>query len=154
MIGPDYVGSNLIELEAGPKEARWLEVKKATENIGVALDKAFAAIERENTSLEGVMTATKFGDKEKPSDEVLQRLLRHFNQHSLKNRDLYTPDLLGDVYEYLIKQFADDAGKKGGEFYSPRGVGFNSRSRYKQGVPGFREPFLLPGTLFISLPIA
>lgn len=105
-----------------PKEARWEEVKKVTENIGVALDKAFAAIERENTMLEGVMTATKFGDKEKLSDEVLQRLLRHFNQHSLRNGDLYTPDLLGDAYEYLIKQFADDAGKKGGEFYSPRGV--------------------------------
>ncbi len=105
-----------------PKEARWEEVKKVTENIGVALDKAFASIERDNTSLEGVMTATKFGDKEKLSDEVLQRLLRHFNQHSLKNKDLYTPDLLGDAYEYLIKMFADDAGKKGGEFYSPRGV--------------------------------
>ena len=105
-----------------PEEARWNEIKKATENIGVTLDKAFAAIERENTNLEGVMTATKFGDKEKLSDDVLQRLLRHFHQHSLRNADLYTPDLLGDAYEYLIKQFADDAGKKGGEFYSPRGV--------------------------------
>ena len=105
-----------------PLEARWGELKKVTENIGMALDKAFAAIERENTSLEGVMTATKFGDKERLSDEVLQRLLRHFNKHSLKNKDLYTPDVLGDAYEYLIKQFADDAGKKGGEFYSPRGV--------------------------------
>nr|WP_246417641.1 class I SAM-dependent DNA methyltransferase [Hymenobacter luteus] len=105
-----------------PAEARWAEVKKATENIGVVLDKAFAAIERENTQLEGVMTATKFGDKEKLSDDTLQRLLRHFNQYSLRNQDLYTPDLLGDAYEYLIKQFADDAGKKGGEFYTPRGV--------------------------------
>lgn len=105
-----------------PKEARWENIKKHTENIGVVLDKAFAAIERENTSLEGVMTATKFGDKEKLSDDVLQRLLSHFNQHSLKNKDLYTPDILGDAYEYLIKQFADDSGKKGGEFYSPRGV--------------------------------
>lgn len=105
-----------------PVEARWAELKKVTENIGMALDKAFASIERENTSLEGVMTAIKFGDKERLSDEVLQRLLRHFNTHSLKNKDLYTPDILGDAYEYLIKQFADDAGKKGGEFYSPRGV--------------------------------
>jgi len=105
-----------------PPEARWGELKKVTENIGVALDKAFGAIERENTYLEGVMTATKFGDKEKLSDEVLQRLLRHFNQYSLRNADLYKPDLLGDAYEYLIKQFADDAGKKGGEFYSPRSV--------------------------------
>jgi type I restriction enzyme M protein len=105
-----------------PAEARWAEVKKATENIGVVLDKAFAAIERDNTQLEGVMTATKFGDKEKLSDHTLQRLLSHFNRHSLRNADLYTPDLLGDAYEYLIKQFADDAGKKGGEFYTPRGV--------------------------------
>jgi type I restriction enzyme M protein len=105
-----------------PAEARWNEIKKHTENIGAALDKGFAAIERENTLLEGVMTATKFGDKERLSDAVLQRLLRHFNTHSLKNKDLYTPDILGDAYEYLIKQFADDAGKKGGEFYSPRGV--------------------------------
>ncbi|MGY3214042.1 N-6 DNA methylase [Mucilaginibacter sp. HD30] len=106
-----------------PAEARWGALKKVTENIGVALDKAFAAIERENTKyLEGVLTTTKFGDKDRLSDEVLQRLLRHFNQHSLANRDLYTPDLLGDAYEYLIKQFADDAGKKGGEFYSPQGV--------------------------------
>jgi type I restriction enzyme M protein len=105
-----------------PAEARWAEMKKATENIGVVLDKAFAAIERDNTQLEGVMTATKFGDKEKLSDDTLQRLLRHFNQYSLRNADLYTPDLLGDAYEYLIKQFADDAGKKGGEFYTPRGV--------------------------------
>ena len=105
-----------------PPEARWEEIKKVTENIGEALDKAFAAIEQENTTLEGVMTATKFGDKEKLSDDVLQRLLRHFNRYSLRNEDLYTPDLLGDAYEYLIKQFADDAGKKGGEFYTPKGV--------------------------------
>jgi type I restriction enzyme M protein len=105
-----------------PKESRWDHIKKQTENIGIALDKAFAAIERENTSLEGVMTATKFGDKEKLSDELLQRLLRHFNQHSLRNDSLESNDLLGDAYEYLIKMFADDAGKKGGEFYTPRGV--------------------------------
>ncbi|MFK7980128.1 MAG: type I restriction-modification system subunit M N-terminal domain-containing protein, partial [Saprospiraceae bacterium] len=104
-----------------PPQARWEHIIKATENIGIALDKAFAAIENENTSLEGVMTATKFGDKERLSDEVLQRLLRHFNQYSLRNDDLESADLLGDAYEYLIKQFADDAGKKGGEFYTPRG---------------------------------
>ena len=105
-----------------PEEARWKALTGKTENIGEALDKAFAAIERENTQLEGVMTAIKFGDKEKLSDDLLQRLLRHFNQYSLRNADLYTPDILGDAYEYLIKMFADDAGKKGGEFYTPKGV--------------------------------
>lgn len=57
-----------------PGEASWEELKKKTENIGEALDKAFAAIERENTSLESVMTATKYGDKERlPLAPILEQ---------------------------------------------------------------------------------
>jgi type I restriction enzyme M protein len=105
-----------------PESARWHVITQKTENIGEAVDKAFADIEEANTSLEGVMTAVHFGNKEILSDKILQRLLLHFNKYSLKNRDLFTPDLLGTAYEYLIKMFADDAGKKGGEFYTPKGV--------------------------------
>jgi len=105
-----------------PDTARWQSIIEKTENIGEAIDEALAAIEEENPSLEGVMTAVHFGNKDVLSDAVLQRLLHHFNKYSLKNKDLYTPDLLGDAYEYLIKMFADDAGKKGGEFYTPKGV--------------------------------
>jgi len=105
-----------------PENARWKVIIEKTENIGEAIDEALASIEEENPSLEGVMTAVHFGNKDVLSDVVLQRLLIHFNKYSLKNKDLYTPDLLGDAYEYLIKMFADDAGKKGGEFYTPKGV--------------------------------
>jgi type I restriction enzyme M protein len=107
-----------------PPSARWNVLTGLTENIGEALDKAFAAIEEGNRdfNIEGVMTATHYGKKDVLSDEVIQRLLLHFNKYSLKNRDLYTPDMLGAAYEYLIKMFADDAGKKGGEFYTPKGV--------------------------------
>jgi len=105
-----------------PPQARWKEITKITENIGETIDKAFASIEEHNPKLEGVMTAVNFGDKNILSDGILQRLLLHFNKYSLKNKDLYSPDLLGDAYEYLIKMFADDAGKKGGEFYTPKGV--------------------------------
>ena len=105
-----------------PLAARWPELTAKTENIGEALDKAFAAIEANNPDLQYVLTATQYGDKQKLSDAVLSRLLRHFNQYQLGNRDLYKADILGDAYEYLIKQFADDAGKKGGEFYTPKGV--------------------------------
>lgn len=107
-----------------PEEARWSTLIKKTQNIGQALDMAFAAIEEENTELglDGVLTAVHFGNKDVLTDAVLQRLLSHFNKHSLRNADLYSPDLLGDAYEYLIRMFADDAGKKGGEFYTPRGV--------------------------------
>jgi type I restriction enzyme M protein len=105
-----------------PGPARWPELIARTENIGEALDKAFATIEANNPELQHVLTATQYGDKRVLSDSTLQRLLRHFNQYKLGNADLYKADMLGDAYEYLIKQFADDAGKKGGEFYTPKAV--------------------------------
>src|SRR2546429_4939369 len=49
-------------------------------------------------------------------------LIRRFNRYSLRTEDFEFPDLLGAAYEYLIKEFADSAGKKGGEFYTPRDV--------------------------------
>lgn len=105
-----------------PTSARWFDLISHTENIGEALDKAFATIEANNPELQHVLTATQYGDKRVLSDATLQRLLRHFNQYKLGNDDLYKADMLGDAYEYLIKQFADDAGKKGGEFYTPKAV--------------------------------
>jgi len=105
-----------------PKEAYWSELTKKTENIGVALDKAFAGIEENNEQLQGVMTAVHFGDSEKLPDELLSRLLQHFNKYSLANADLDNPDILGNAYEYLIREFAGDAGKAGGEFYTPKEV--------------------------------
>jgi type I restriction enzyme M protein len=105
-----------------PLSARWSALIASTENIGEALDKAFATIEANNPELQHVLTATQYGDKRVLSDATLQRLLRHFNQYRLGNDDLYKADMLGDAYEYLIKQFADDAGKKGGEFYTPKAV--------------------------------
>ncbi|MFK7908401.1 MAG: N-6 DNA methylase [Chitinophagales bacterium] len=110
-----------------PQKARWSEITQKTEKLGIVLDQAFAAIEEDadnaqNLNLKGVLTATKFGDTERLTDDVIQQLLRHFSQYSLRNEHLYKPDILGDAYEYLIEQFAGDAGKKGGEFYTPRGV--------------------------------
>jgi type I restriction enzyme M protein len=105
-----------------PVEARWANVVKKTENVGESIDEAFAEIERQNPSLEKVLTAIQFGDKDKLSNDLLMRLLRHFNKHKLGNQNLYKADLLGDAYEYLIGMFADDAGKKGGEFYTPHEV--------------------------------
>ncbi|AXT48853.1 type I restriction-modification system subunit M [Chromobacterium rhizoryzae] len=112
------------DIGAFPGTARWEWLVTRTENIGEALDKAFYYIEAgvKGNDLQHVLTATQYGDKRVLSDHTLQRLLRHFNQYRLGNDDLYKADMLGDAYEYLIKQFADDAGKKGGEFYTPKGV--------------------------------
>jgi len=51
-------------------------------------------------------------------NEVVHALIQHFDEHDLSNKSV-SPDVLGRAYEYLIKQFADDAGAKAGEFFTP-----------------------------------
>ena len=53
---------------------------------------------------------------------IRDRLVQHFSKVTLRNVNLAEPDMLGRAYEYLIEKFADDAGKKGGEFYTPKKV--------------------------------
>jgi len=55
-------------------------------------------------------------------DSTLIEFIQHFDELPLSNNDFEFPDLLGAAYEYLIKYFADSAGKKGGEFYTPAEV--------------------------------
>ena len=110
-----------------PKRARWSVIQKTATNVGENLNKACAALEEQNSSLEGVLAGIDFNDERKLGDAknrdtVLSRLVQHFSQVSLRNDRMAEPDLLGRAYEYLIEQFADDAGKKGGEFYTPRMV--------------------------------
>lgn len=111
-----------------PKRARWSEIQRTATNLGETLNKACAALEDQNgVALEGVLAGIDFNDERKlgdtrQRDSVLARLVQHFAQIDLKNRNLSEPDMLGRAYEYLIEKFADDAGKKGGEFYTPRKV--------------------------------
>ena len=123
-----------------PQRARWHEswidengqevppLKHLKHDIGNMLNKAIAAIEEENDALAGVLknninfNAVK--GKTKIPDQKWKDLLDHFNQPNfvLINDNFEFPDLLGAAYEYLIKFFADSAGKKGGEFYTPAEV--------------------------------
>ena len=120
-----------------PVRARWHEswtdengdlvpaLKDLKQDIGNMLNKAIAAVEDENDALAGVLknnidfNAVK--GKTKIPDQKWKDLLDHFNQPQfvLVNDNFEFPDLLGAAYEYLIKYFADSAGKKGGEFYTP-----------------------------------
>ena len=122
-----------------PDRARWHEtwtdngdlvpaLKDLKGDIGNMLNKALAAVEDANDSLAGVLknnidfNAVK--GKTKIPDQKWKELLDHFNQPGfvLVNDNFEFPDLLGAAYEYLIKYFADSAGKKGGEFYTPAEV--------------------------------
>ncbi len=105
-----------------PERARWSKLKDLKHDIGAELNKATEVIEEHNPSLEGVLVSIDFNIKNKLSDKKLQDLLSHFSKHRLRNEDFENPDMLGGAYEYLIKQFADSAGKKGGEFYTPSEV--------------------------------
>ena len=123
-----------------PVRARWHEpwtdesgdevpaLKDLKQDIGNMLNKAIAAVEDSNDALAGVLknnidfNAVK--GKTKIPDQKWKDLLDHFNQPQfvLVNDNFEFPDLLGAAYEYLIKFFADSAGKKGGEFYTPAEV--------------------------------
>ena len=123
-----------------PVRARWHEtwtdengdqvpaLKDLKHDIGNMLNKAIAAVEDENDSLAGVLKSNidfnAVKGKTRIPDQKWKDLLDHFNQPRfiLVNDNFEFPDLLGAAYEYLIKYFADSAGKKGGEFYTPAEV--------------------------------
>ncbi len=106
-----------------PEKAHWSYLKTLTQNLGEAINKANDALEEANPEmLEGVLSTVDFNDKDRLPDVILSALIAHFSKIQLGNKDLENPDILGDAYEYLIAQFADDAGKKGGEFYTPKEV--------------------------------
>jgi len=111
-----------------PEKARWSKVKDLKKDVGDNLNKALAALEDANEDkLAGVLKNINFNrtigkNKKTLTDETLVEFILHFNDVVLKDENFEFPDLLGAAYEYLIKYFADSAGKKGGEFYTPNEV--------------------------------
>jgi len=108
-----------------PKRARWQNILNLREDVGDELNKALDALEETNPELEGVLKHIDFKavkGKTRLKDQQLIDLIHHFNRYRLRNEDFEFPDLLGAAYEYLLKEFADSAGKKGGEFYTPANV--------------------------------
>jgi type I restriction enzyme M protein len=134
-------GKSRAEAEASAELERWYRVEgsfwvpphsrydwlldEAHEGIADKLNKALGGIESGNTKLEDVLTHIDFtrrvGQSQIPNAK-LRQLITHFGQYRLRDDDFEFPDLLGAAYEYLIGEFADSAGKKGGEFYTPRPV--------------------------------
>lgn len=110
-----------------PKEARWATLHKDLhKGVGDGLNTALQALEDANPDeLGGVLHHINFMrmvGRTRLQDKPLRDLIKHFNKYRLRNEDFEYPDLLGAAYEYLIRDFADSAGKKGGEFYTPRSV--------------------------------
>lgn len=105
-----------------PNDCKWSVIAETSENIGKRLNEIFEKITNVNSpKLDKIFNDLDFANKDRFPNETLQRLINHFSQYNFGGNYI-SSDLLGDAYEYLIKQFAADAGKKGGEFYSPREV--------------------------------
>lgn len=109
-----------------PEEARWSKIRHLKTNVGTALNKALEALEDANVDalqdvLKGINFNRKIGQRTL-DDDTLSNFIQNFEKIPLRDENFEFPDLLGAAYEYLIKYFADSAGKKAGEFYTPADV--------------------------------
>ena len=106
-----------------------LQHKEAT-NLGEIINKALERIEEDNKEkLEGIFRNVDFNSemrlgKTKERNSILKHILEDFSDERLDLRPsmLSGNDVIGDAYEFLIAHFASDAGKKGGEFFTPSAV--------------------------------
>jgi type I restriction enzyme M protein len=105
-----------------PEGAHWNDVRETTVNVGVSIQNAMRAIEKANPdTLYGIFGDASWTNKNRLSDETLTNLIEHFSQHKLNHANV-PDDQLGNAYEYLIKEFADDSGHTAAEFYTNRTV--------------------------------
>lgn len=102
-------------------------LKHTKVNVGTTLNKALEALEDENADalqdvLKGTINFNRKIGQHTLDDDTLADFIQNFDRIPLKDSDFEFPDLLGAAYEWLIKYFADSAGKKAGEFYTPAEV--------------------------------
>jgi len=116
----DYAEASANDRFKIPDGAHWKDVRTASRDVGRALLNAFQAIENTNPQrLQGVFGNAAWTDKALMPDETLKNLIEHFSKHTLCLANV-PEDELGNGYEYLIKQFADDSGHTAQEFYTNR----------------------------------
>lgn len=117
--GEDFTDEHRFQV---PEECHWTAVRETPTNVGTALSNALRGIERANQEhLYGVFGDGPWTNKDRLPDDLLKDLVEHFSALPLGNKSVRN-DVIGDAYEYLIKQFADATNKKAGEFYTPRSV--------------------------------
>jgi type I restriction enzyme M protein len=105
-----------------PAGAHWNDIRETTTNVGLAIQDAMRAIEKANPdTLYGIFGDASWTNKNRLSDETLINLVEHYSQHQLNTANI-PDDQLGNAYEYLIKEFADDSGHTAAEFYTNRTV--------------------------------
>lgn len=105
-----------------PISARWSYIQgRATQpTIGKDIDNAMDAIEKDNPSLRGVLP--KVFAQEKLDKASLGGLVNLVGSATIGTKEAQSKDILGQVFEYFLGEFALAEGKKGGQFYTPQAV--------------------------------
>jgi type I restriction enzyme M protein len=134
-----------------PEGAHWSDVRTASRDVGRALLNAFRVVEGANPErLSGAFGNAAWTDKAQLPDETLKNLIEHFSRHTL-SLSAVPEDELGNGYEYLIKQFADDSGHTAQEFYTNRTL-VHLMTQMLEPQPGERiyDPTVGTGGMLIS----
>ena len=98
----------------------WTDLQKKSANVGQAIQRSMREIEKANpNTLYGIFGDVQWTNKARLPDSLSRDLIEHFSGKNL-SATFVPNDMLGDAYEYLIKKFDDKAGKKAGEFFTPR----------------------------------
>lgn len=118
----DYARATADDRFVIPAGAHWNEVRAVPRDVGQVIQTALRAIEAANPDrLDGIFGDAPWTNKTRLPDATLKNLLEHFSAHTL-SLEAVPEDELGNAYEYLIKQFADDSGHTAQEFYTNRTV--------------------------------
>lgn len=106
-----------------PEGYRWHDVIKHTSlgNIHTFIDECLRKIEESNKRL-GNSLWKKFGEKFTKHNSKLVDIINIFTNCDFGNSINEERDFLGRAYEYFLKQFGEQSGKKAGEFYTPKSV--------------------------------
>ncbi len=105
-----------------PGGCHWADLRRIPENVGVGLQRILDRVQQANPeTLAGIFGDVAWGNKDKLPEPSLLNLIEAFGSLDLTPSRVGN-DVLGAAYEYLLRQFADESGKKAGEFFTPRAV--------------------------------
>ena len=107
----------LYDVPVVPEGYLWDDLRSVSDNVDQALNEAFDAVTDANPELQGVFRAD-YIDADALDDDRLGKLVEHLSTHDL-DRDSIPPDMLGEAYMDLVRQFAEEEGKSGGQFFTP-----------------------------------
>lgn len=120
-IEPQDLFSNLVKQASVGDEDLIQNVERAFKKVGDSSIGGESAQDFENLFDDVDLQSSKLGKKVSDKNKLIGQIIKHLSEidFELENDE---NDILGDAYEYLISQFASDAGKKAGEFYTPQEV--------------------------------